>query len=116
MDKFLETTEAREAQLEKIEDRQSMLSRAWQLTDDEADRAIMDEINDELTVQWLYLRKDKEWLFNFEDGGWNSMMAPDREIAIRKAKQEYSTSSKIDIRSFRIRTEADYRNLMSNFN
>jgi hypothetical protein len=115
MDEFLETTEAREAQLEKIEDRQSMLSRAWQLTDDEADMVIIDEINDELGVQWLYLRKDKEWLFNFESGGWNSIMAPDREIAIRKANQDFSTSSKINIKSFRIRTEIDYEHLMSNF-
>jgi hypothetical protein len=112
--KHLESKAAREAQIEKIEDRQSMLSRAW-MKADEADRALMDALNDELTHEWIYLRKDKEWLFNFKFGGWNSIMACDKETAIQKAKEEYKNSSSLFVNesTFRISTSEDYKSLLS---
>jgi hypothetical protein len=59
----------------------------------------------------------KEYLFNFVGGGWNSIIAKNKAEAIKLAKAEYnsSKSTKVDENSFRIKTEKDYKQLMSSF-
>jgi hypothetical protein len=56
----------------------------------------------------------KEYLFNFTDGGWNSVIAKDKREAIKLAKQQYK-NLKVDEKSFRLKTEKDYKQLMSSF-
>ena len=58
----------------------------------------------------------KEYLFNFVDGGWNSIVAKNKYEAIKLAKAKYNDDkSKIDESSFRIKTEKDYKQLLSSF-
>jgi hypothetical protein len=59
----------------------------------------------------------KEYLFNFVGGGWNSIIAKNKAEAIKLAKAEYngSKSTKVDENSFRLKTEKDYKQLMSSF-
>jgi hypothetical protein len=58
-----------------------------------------------------------EYLFNFIDGGWNSVWAYTIEEAKQIAVQEYDNSDKLkpDTKTFRVSTEADYSNLLSLF-
>jgi len=58
----------------------------------------------------------KEYLFNFKGGGWNSIAATDKRQAIKLAKAKYEDDkTKVDESTFRIKTEKDYKNLMSQF-
>lgn len=62
----------------------------------------------------------KEFLYNFKNGGWNSTFAKTKKGAIAAAKKRWAKESpdlvdKIDEKSFRIKTEEDYRNLLSLF-
>ena len=58
----------------------------------------------------------KEYLFNFEGGGWNSISATNKRQAIKLAKAKYEDAkTKVDEKSFRIKTEKDYKNEMSKF-
>lgn len=117
MKTYLETIKIREAREAKLESYQSTLSKCWQEGNDDEDRTNLDELYDIVNKEWLFLRSNKEWLFNFQDGGWNSMMAADKETAIRLAKEEYKGSSCtiVDEKTFRLRTEADYKQLISLF-
>ena len=56
----------------------------------------------------------KEYLFNFVDGGWNSIVAKDKKEAVKLAKEKYK-DLKVDEKSFRVKTEKDYKQLMSSF-
>jgi len=64
------------------------------------------------------LEKDIMWLFNFEGGGWNSVMAKNKEEAIQKAEQEYANSPNLTIMpdTFRPSTKGDYEANMRSFN
>ena len=55
----------------------------------------------------------REYLFNFIGGGWNSEWGYTIEEAISNAKEKYS--SEIDEKTFRVKTDADYANLLSLF-
>ena len=64
-----------------------------------------------------YLQKNKEWLFNFESGGWNSVMAKDLAEAKAAVRKAYG-KDKISIpnyKTIRISTPEDKRNLLSLF-
>jgi hypothetical protein len=117
MNIYLQTTAQREAREKLIERYKKTLQEAWYLLPHDSQREDLDAINTVLDLEWLYLRKSKEWLFNFKSGGWNSIMAADREQAIRLAKKEYklSVNCEVDENTFRVRTEADYEQLMSLF-
>jgi hypothetical protein len=59
----------------------------------------------------------KEYLFNFVSGGWNSISANTKREAIKLAKKKYEDSkSKVDEKSFRIKTKKDYDTMMRMFN
>jgi len=58
----------------------------------------------------------KEYLFNFNNGGWNSIIAPNKRQAIKLAKAKYEDAAgrlKVDESTFRIKTEKDYKKLWS---
>lgn len=67
--------------------------------------------------QYETLTSTKEWLFNFEGGGWNSVYAVTKEDAIAAALNEYSSSPNLNpnVNTFRVSTESDYKALLSLF-
>ena len=63
-----------------------------------------------------FLSSEKTWNFGFEGGGWNSIAAKTKDVAIKRACKLYNDSrSKVDAKSFRVATEADTRALLSLF-
>jgi len=63
---------------------------------------------------------NKEFLYNFKGGGWNSAVAKTKRGAISKAKKRWAKESPklvelIDEKSFRLKTEKEYRLLLSLF-
>ena len=61
--------------------------------------------------------QNKEYLYNFVGGGWNSELAKTRRGAIAQAKKRWANNANlvVDERSFRLKTDCDYRNLLSLF-
>jgi len=61
--------------------------------------------------------KQREYLYNFKTGGWNSEYALTTECAIEKAKARWADKDGLDIdeKSFRVSTPSDYANLLSLF-
>jgi len=61
--------------------------------------------------------QNKEYLYNFAGGGWNSELAKTRRGAIAQAKKRWAdnTNLVVDERSFRLKTDREYRNLLSLF-
>jgi hypothetical protein len=62
----------------------------------------------------------REYLFNFQSGGWNSEYALTEEQAIEQAIAQYGnpdtqTALRVDTQSFRVSTPTDYSNLLSLF-
>lgn len=105
----LQTTAARQAFEDKITDKMESLKRAWEASTNEADRTNFNDLYNELNEQWLYARQSKEWIFNFNGGGWNSVYAADMEIAIQKAKAEYGGTLEVDEKTFRVATPEDLK-------
>jgi hypothetical protein len=57
-----------------------------------------------------------EYLFNFIGGGWNSVYAYTIDEAIEYATAFYNDERCVpDVKSFRVSTESDYRNLLLTF-
>lgn len=56
---------------------------------------------------------NKTYLFNFKQGGWNSVVAKSKKEAISTAKKKYG--SDVNEKTFRIRTEKDEAILMRTF-
>ena len=57
-----------------------------------------------------------EFLYNFESGGWNSEYAYTLEEAQKQAVERWKDStSGVNMKSFRVSTESDYKNLLSMF-
>lgn len=61
--------------------------------------------------------KNKEYLYNFVGGGWNSEFAKTKRGAISQAKKRWKDSPNlvIDEESFRVSTPEDYNNCLSLF-
>jgi hypothetical protein len=61
--------------------------------------------------------KNKEYLYNFVGGGWNSEFAKTKKGAIKAAKARWGTDNRliVDEKSFRVSTPSDYQNLLSLF-
>lgn len=61
--------------------------------------------------------KRKEYIFNFEGGGWNSVYAKTLKGAIKEIREEYKDSPtlKPDYSTVRIKTEEEYKYLLSLF-
>jgi hypothetical protein len=61
--------------------------------------------------------KNKEYLYNFVGGGWNSEFAKTKKGAIKAAKVRWGTDNRlvVDEKSFRVSTPSDYQNLLSLF-
>ena len=59
----------------------------------------------------------KEYLFNFKEGGWNSVYAFNKTQAIKYAKETWSDFKDltVDVKSFRRSTPTESKQLMSNF-
>jgi len=53
------------------------------------------------------------WLYNYSEGGWNSVQASSKREAIRLAQEKSNLA--LDIDSFRPSTPQDFQNLMSSF-
>jgi hypothetical protein len=64
-----------------------------------------------------YLMKNKEWLFNFQSGGWNSVMAKDLAEAKAAVRKKYGKDEVCipNYKTIRISTPADKQNLLSLF-
>jgi hypothetical protein len=62
-----------------------------------------------------YLKSEKKWNFYFVGGGWNYVLAKSKDVAIARAKKEYSKVDKVDEKSVRLATEEDTKALMSLF-
>lgn len=61
--------------------------------------------------------KEKEYIFNFVGGGWNTTHAKTKRGAIKNASKKYNDKvSQVDVNSFRIWTKADYDAEMRSFN
>ena len=115
----------------QLENRRSLLnirhSRLCEMYHDDysADNSIMlDVINETLSeVEKIdaVINKQREYLFNFVGGGWNSELAYTVEEAKEQAIIKYgkpTTDSKvtnIDLKTFRVSTPTDYSNLLSLF-
>lgn len=77
---------------------------------------VMVPLQEELKGRLNYLTTEKEWLFNFIGGGWNSVYALDKEEAVEKAIRKYECSvCKVALNTFRISTEGDKQGLLSLF-
>lgn len=100
---FLETREVKANKEADVEAKMLVLKKAWDKAD-EADRKHLDEMFDSLNKEWLWLRKTKEWMFGFIGGGWNTIMAGDKETAIELAIEEYKNSSNcnVDVKTFKV--------------
>lgn len=61
--------------------------------------------------------KNKEYLYNFVGGGWNSEFAKTRRGAISQAKKRWKDSPNlvVDEESFRVSTPEDYNSCLSLF-
>ena len=59
----------------------------------------------------------KEYLFNFKEGGWNSVYAFNKTQAIKYAKETWSDFKDltVDVNSFRRSTPTESKQLMSSF-
>ena len=69
----------------------------------------------------LRFREDKEWVYHFKGGGWNSEIARTKKQALSKAIKRWKTESpelvnKIDEKSFRVPTREEYTSLLRQFN
>ena len=63
-------------------------------------------------------KKEISWLFNFKDGGFNSVWAKNKEQAISRVKEKFGNSDKLvpNYESIRPFTESDYKSQASMFN
>jgi len=115
--KSLETVEVRQTTILKINLRISALINAL-VNANESDKLHLLDMISELRKQFDYLMKNKEWLYNFQSGGWNSEIAADKETAIKQASKRWKDSDNLDVDpdSFRIKTDGEYKNLLSLFN
>jgi len=60
--------------------------------------------------------QNKEYMFNFTSGGWNTVWAKTKRSAIAKANEIYTKPDlRPDSKSFRISTEADMKAALSLF-
>jgi hypothetical protein len=63
-----------------------------------------------------FLGSEKTWNFNFQSGGWNTIRAKSKDVAIKRASKKYNCKvSKVDTNTFRVATEEDTKVLMSLF-
>jgi hypothetical protein len=84
--------------------------------------AIATETRSEIFDAARLLESKREYLFNFTSGGWNSEYAFYEEQAIKQAIKKYGNPVEggrgvldVDVKSFRVSTPADYKNLLSMF-
>lgn len=77
----------------------------------------LEEILKEKEEVLKLLNERQEWIFNFQGGGWNSILAYTQEEAINEAKAEYKVSKNysIDEKSFRIATPKETNFLLASF-
>jgi hypothetical protein len=84
------------------------------------DNPTMDVIHKEYTKEAQAIQEQlttkREYLYNFEGGGWNSEYAYTKELAIRQANERWQTTGmQADPTTFRVSTPSDYQNLLSLF-
>ena len=80
-------------------------------------RATLAPILGEKVNLLAYISGNKNWNFNFEDGGWNSNYAKTKEESYKMALKEYKNSKYCvpSKNTFRVATEMDTKNLLSLF-
>lgn len=116
MTKVLKTDKSRNEAIDRLQKQITALTQNLSKSESDENEPIA-QIIKEKQYQLEVLQNKREWLYNFESGGWNSTTAFTEEEAIRNAKKEWEDSDNliIDEDSFRIKTEADYKNLLSLF-
>jgi hypothetical protein len=63
------------------------------------------------------MKNKREYIYNFTDGGWNTEFATSKSSAINAAKKRWNgTTLQVDVKSFRVKSEPEYGNLMGLFN
>jgi hypothetical protein len=72
------------------------------------------------TTETKAVKPNKEYLYNFTTGGWNTELATNKREAYKKACQRWEKESpkyvsQVDKKSFRIASEAEMKNLLSMF-
>jgi hypothetical protein len=81
-----------------------------------SEKRVIKAEKERITNEIEFLSNDKTWNFNFESGGWNTISAKSKDVAIKRACKKYNSKvSKVDIKTFRVATEADTATLMSLF-
>lgn len=115
--KNLETTELRISVTSTLAVKIAALEVAIERAAANVNKVVLTTIKNDFVKEKEYLDSKKEWLFNFVEGGWNSVYAKDKEEAISIAAEEFGdTKCKVDIKTFRISTKEDYNNEMNKFN
>lgn len=77
-------------------------------------------MSNQTLTETLKPKKNKEYLYNFTTGGWNTEWATNKREAYKKACQRWEKESpkyvsQVDKKSFRIANEAEMKNLLSMF-
>ena len=68
------------------------------------------------TIAEKEAKANKEFMFNFVGGGWNTVYAKTKRGAIAQAAKEYKNSNLVpDPNSFRVSTPADMKSALSTF-
>ena len=88
--------------------------------DNQVLKETIEEIQNELDAIKQSLNTRREYLFNFQGGGWNSEWAYYEEEAIEQAIFKYGHPDtqeilRVDPTSFRVSTPTDHNALLSNF-
>lgn len=120
------TREQRDAAKQRVVALSSRLDAIQTLTENMSDQGgieianIINEIKAEIEALTKQIATKWQFLFNFKGGGWNSEVAFTQEDAIEQAIFKYGhpstqTSLRVDTKSFRVSTPADYNNQLSSF-
>ena len=79
-------------------------------------KRVIKEEKERISNEIEFLGSEKTWNFNFQGGGWNTITAKSKEVAIKRACKKYNCKvSKVDTNTFRVATEADTKVLMAMF-
>lgn len=81
------------------------------------ERVALKEEIERLSSEIVFLKSEKQFLYGFKGGGWNSSSGVSIACAIKKEKKRWKDSgvSDIDENSFRIKTREEEKSLMSLF-
>jgi hypothetical protein len=128
--KHLETIKSRQDRINYLSSSISAHTMANKKMPNGVQSFIQDSI-DKMNAEYKLLQGSRRWNFNFEGGGWNSVIAVTKEQAIQIASKEYNETEqrfhckengggaiplmKVNEKTFRVESEADNNALLSLF-